>query len=226
MDSAGYIRVLNSDYGSSWIQICDTKCIARGKSDHYFMVGANLQEFIARCILVKGSRFPATVPRPVISVLPLKLALCGTENEKFTNEQNYWKSKIMGRAIDNMAGLDVPVIVTKEEIELIENESLIKLFAHACQLEQEARAMDVCKLMTFDSLQLGTWSMSSLHKCKQTADLSRKQPLFFKNVNKSCLFIEKCKQTAGHGPRFSISHQICHEKQEDAACHQDLSFGL
>ena len=151
MDSAGYIRIWNNSYGSSWIQVCDSKAEAKGKSDHFFMVGANVQEFQARCILVKGSRFPATVPKPVITVLDLKLPLCGVENEKFKNEQVYWKSKIIGKAIEDLD--DVP-LVTNDEISRIENEALIKLFAHACQLEQETRAMDVCKLMTSDGLQL------------------------------------------------------------------------
>ena len=67
MDSVGFIRILNPDYGSSWIQVCDSKSVAKGKSDHFFMVGASLQEFTARCILVKGSRYPSTLPRPVIT---------------------------------------------------------------------------------------------------------------------------------------------------------------
>ena len=60
----------------------------------------------------------------------------------------------MARAIDQMDTSEISVIVTKEEVEQIENESLIKLFAHACQLEQEARAMDICKLMNSTGLQL------------------------------------------------------------------------
>ena len=99
MDSVGFIRILNSNYGSSWTQVCDSKSIAKGKSDHYFMVGANLQEFSARCILVKGTRYPSTLPKPVMTVLPLKLNLCGNENEKFANEQTYWKNIIIARAI-------------------------------------------------------------------------------------------------------------------------------
>ena len=56
MDSAGYIRLLNPNFGSSvWIQVCDSKSVSKGKSDHFFMVGANLEEFSARCILVKGN---------------------------------------------------------------------------------------------------------------------------------------------------------------------------
>ena len=55
MDSAGYIRLLNPNFGSSvWIQVCDSKSVSKGKSDHFFMVGANLEEFSVRCILVKG----------------------------------------------------------------------------------------------------------------------------------------------------------------------------
>ena len=36
MDSAGYIRIWNNSYGSSWIQVCDSKSEAKGKSDHFF----------------------------------------------------------------------------------------------------------------------------------------------------------------------------------------------
>ena len=81
--------------------------------------------------LLAGSRYPATVPKPVITVLQLKLPLCGTENEKFNNEQSFWKAKIISSSIDE------PSI--KSKMEGIENEALLKLFAHACQLEQDAR---------------------------------------------------------------------------------------
>ncbi len=146
MDSAGYIRILPGTYGSCWVQVCDSKAIAKGKSDHYFMLGANLKEYSARCILVKGSRFPATLPKPVVSVLKLKLPLCGQENDKFANEQNYWKARIISSAIDDSE--------TKESMELVETEALIKLFAHACQLDQDTRAIDICKLMSSKGLQL------------------------------------------------------------------------
>ena len=66
--------------------------------------------------------------------------------------QVYWKSKIIGKAIEDLD--EVPLVMSNDEISRIENEALIKLFAHACQLEQETRAMDVCKLMTSDGLQL------------------------------------------------------------------------
>merc|ERR1712110_175225 len=102
----------------------------------------------------------ATVPKPVITVLPMSLPLCGVENEKFTNEQNFWKAKIISSSIydDN----------TKARMEDVENESLLKLFAHACQLEQEPRAIDICKLMSSHALQLAI-TYSSRNKRIQLA---------------------------------------------------------
>ena len=81
--------------------------------------------------ILAGSRYPATVPKPVITVLQLKLPLCGIENEKYNNEQSFWKAKIISSSIDE------PSI--KAKMEDIENQALLKLFAHACQLEQDAR---------------------------------------------------------------------------------------
>ena len=39
-------------------------------------------------------------------------------------------------------------------METEENKALLKLLAHACQLEQEVRALDVCKLMSSITLQI------------------------------------------------------------------------
>ena len=61
MDSAGYIRLLRRDFGSTWVQICNSKSVAKGKSDHFFMVGASLEEFSARCILVKGKYYHSSL---------------------------------------------------------------------------------------------------------------------------------------------------------------------
>jgi chromosome transmission fidelity protein 4 len=176
MDSAGFIRLLNRSYGYSWIQVCDSKALAKGKSDNWFMVGINEQEFSARCLLCKGTRYPPTIPRPVISVLSLKLPLCGLENnEKTGNEQSYWKSKIISRAIDNMNMNDDPgvvPIVSKEAMEQVENESLIKLFAHACQTEHESRAMDICKLMSSTALQLAIKYASKIRRMQLATKIS------------------------------------------------------
>ena len=50
--------------------------------------------------------------------------------------------------------MDDNPIVSKEALETEENQALLKLLAHACQLEQEVRALDICKLMSSTTLQI------------------------------------------------------------------------
>ena len=50
--------------------------------------------------------------------------------------------------------MDDTPIVSKEALETEENQALLKLLAHACQLEQEVRALDICKLMSSTTLQI------------------------------------------------------------------------
>lgn len=158
-DSAGFIRIFSK---GSWIQVCDSKSRAKGKSDHYFMVGANLSEFSARCILVKGSRFPATLPKPVISVLPLDLPLCGIKNDKLDNEQSYWRAQIVSQSIPE----------TKDQMEEMERVALLKLFAHACQLDHDARCLDICKLMSLETIQAAIKYASKSHKMQLASKIS------------------------------------------------------
>ena len=124
------------------MQVCDSKALAKGKSDHYFIIGVSEQEFNARAILVKGSRYPATLPKPVISVLPLKIPLCGVENtanEKSSNEHALWQSRLILRAMDNMSDLDLMPMTDKSTVEATESAALLKLFALACQSDQDSR---------------------------------------------------------------------------------------
>lgn len=41
-----------------------------------------------RCIPCKGSRYPPTLPRPAVAILPFKLPLCQTSTEKGQMEVN------------------------------------------------------------------------------------------------------------------------------------------
>lgn len=41
-----------------------------------------------RCIPCKGSRYPPTLPRPAVAILPFKLPLCQTTTEKGQMEVN------------------------------------------------------------------------------------------------------------------------------------------
>lgn len=153
MDSAGYIRIFSHNYGSAgWIQICNTKAQVKGKSDHYFLVGVNEQAFTARAILVKGSRYPQTVPRPVVAVIPLNIPLCASSvGEKDMLESEYWTADIKTRCFSSSEN------VTEEDISANRNgqmQCLVKLFALACKSDHESRSIEICRLMDLPTIQI------------------------------------------------------------------------
>ena len=153
MDSAGFIRILNDNYGAGgWIQVCNTKAQVKGKSDHFFLVGVNEHSFSARAILVKGSRFPQTVPRPVVALINLSIPLCtSTVQEKDALEASYWKFDVKARAYEsNPNEFDEDITANRDS----QNQCLVKLFALACKSDHESRAIEICKLMDLQTIQI------------------------------------------------------------------------
>lgn len=49
---------------------------------------SSFSECPSRCIPCKGSRYPPTLPRPAVAILPFKLPLCQTSTEKGQMEVN------------------------------------------------------------------------------------------------------------------------------------------
>ena len=155
MDSAGIIRILNNNYGpAGWMQICGTKDQVKGKSDHYFLVGVNEKTFSARAILVKGSRYPQTVPRPVVAVIPLRIPLCTSSvAEKDMLEEEFWTADIISRSLENSYNVSDEDISSNRDSQM---QCLVKLFALACKSDHESRAIEICKLMDFPTIQIAT----------------------------------------------------------------------
>ena len=153
MDSAGYIRILNINYGSTlWTQVCNSKALVKGKSDHYFLVGVNEQAFNARAILVKGSRYPQTVPRPVVTLITLSIPLCTSSvGEKDTLEAEYWTADIKARAFGSSDVTSEDDISANRDSQM---QCLVKLFALACKSDHESRAVEICNLMDLPTLQI------------------------------------------------------------------------
>ena len=152
MDSAGYIRILNKNYGSSgWLQICNSKALVKGKSDHYFLVGVNEHTFNARAILVKGSRYPQTVPRPVVAVINLSIPICSSFVEKDVLESSYWTADIKSRAYENSNTVSDDDISVNRDNQM---QCLVKLFALACKSDHESRGIEICKLMDLETIQV------------------------------------------------------------------------
>ena len=149
VDSAGFVRLLNSKVGSGamWTQVCDTKAAVKGKSDHHFVVGLNVGERNVRSVVCKGSRFPVTVPLPTVVVTPMSLPLCQPVTEKSVLEETLLKSEMCADLAAAAAG-------GEGDLRQEQNETLVKLFALAVKAENEARALEVCKMMDADTIQV------------------------------------------------------------------------
>merc|ERR1719319_1692353 len=149
-DSAGWVRMR---YQGLWMPIGNTKSHTKGKSDHYYVVSVDQMEGVIRCILCKGARFPATVPRPVPTALPIEQPLCGISSEKGGLEVKASNINLQARMLE---GMEVEDWADKQaELAARETECLMKLFALACRSDHESRAVEVCRLMpNVESIQL------------------------------------------------------------------------
>ncbi|XP_028837844.1 WD repeat and HMG-box DNA-binding protein 1 isoform X2 [Denticeps clupeoides] len=149
VDSEGVVRLLNRSLGNAWTPVCHTRENCKSKSDHYWVVGVHESPQQLRCIPCKGSRFPPTLPRPAVAILPFKLPYCHTATEKGQLEEQYWRSVLFhnhysflsssGYEIDEEAQNQA----SKEQQEL-----LMKMFALACKMEREFRCMELAEMMT------------------------------------------------------------------------------
>ncbi|XP_075700250.1 WD repeat and HMG-box DNA-binding protein 1 isoform X2 [Rhinoderma darwinii] len=149
VDSEGVVRLLNRSLGHTWTPVCNTREHCKGKSDHYWVVGVHENPQQLRCIPCKGSRFPPTLPRPAMAILPFKLPHCQITTEKGQMEEQYWRSHIFTNHVDYLAknGYECDENV-KTEAEKEQQELLMKMFALSCKLEREFRCMELAELMT------------------------------------------------------------------------------
>uniref|UniRef100_A0A3Q3W2A2 WD repeat and HMG-box DNA-binding protein 1 n=1 Tax=Mola mola TaxID=94237 RepID=A0A3Q3W2A2_MOLML len=127
----------------------------KSKSDHYWVVGVHENPQQLRCIPCKGSRYPPTLPRPAVAILPFKLPLCQTSTEKGQMEEQYWRSVLFhshygfllssGYEIDEQA---------QSQSQKEQQELLMKMFALSCKLEREFRCLELAELMTHNVVPL------------------------------------------------------------------------
>ncbi|BFZ07135.1 hypothetical protein BsWGS_10174 [Bradybaena similaris] len=146
MDSLGIVRMLNQQFGSTWTPVLNTRQHVKGKSDHYWLVNVSERQQQIRCVPCKGSRYPATLPRPALGVLPFRLPLCDINSEKTQYEESYQRSFLLVRNLEKSG------LVDEDELVRPVRETLIKLFAFAAKSERDFRALEVCDLMQDQSL--------------------------------------------------------------------------
>ncbi|XP_036448689.1 WD repeat and HMG-box DNA-binding protein 1 isoform X1 [Colossoma macropomum] len=149
VDSEGVVRMLNRSMGNTWTPVCNTRESCKSKSDHYWVVGIHENPQQLRCIPCKGSRFPPTLPRPAVSILPFKLPLCQTSTEKGQMEEQYWRSVLFHNHFSflSSSGYEVNEENQRQQ-EKEQQEALMKMFALSCKLEREFRCVELAEMMT------------------------------------------------------------------------------
>ncbi|KYM96439.1 WD repeat and HMG-box DNA-binding protein 1 [Cyphomyrmex costatus] len=123
MDSDDVIRIYDKK-SCQWRVLCDANAQGKGRADHYFIIGVSEYERNMRCILCKGSYYPPTTPRPIITEVSLSAPLCEPESEKTEKERKLWE--IGNNPLD-------------------ETEAILTLIALACKSNLEYRAVDICE---------------------------------------------------------------------------------
>ncbi|MFT7801778.1 WD repeat and HMG-box DNA-binding protein 1 [Arapaima gigas] len=148
VDSDGVVRMLNRSLGNTWTPVCNTRENCKGK-----------------CIPCKGSRFPPTLPRPAVAILPFKLPLCQTTTEKGHMEEQYWRSLLFQNHFDFLSSSGYE---TDEEArsrgQKEQQELLMKMFALSCKLEREFRCVELAELMTHSVVTLAIRYATRSHR--------------------------------------------------------------
>ncbi|KAM6980521.1 WD repeat and HMG-box DNA-binding protein 1 [Aplochiton taeniatus] len=149
VDSEGVVRFLNRSLGNTWTPVCNTRDSCKGKSDHYWVVGVHENPQQLRCIPCKGSRYPPTLPRPAVAILPFQLPLCQTTTEKGQMEEQYWRSMLLQNHYGFLSASGYEIDEEgQSQCQKEQQELLMKMFALSCKLEREFRCVELAELMT------------------------------------------------------------------------------
>uniref|UniRef100_A0A8C4HEI4 WD repeat and HMG-box DNA-binding protein 1 n=1 Tax=Dicentrarchus labrax TaxID=13489 RepID=A0A8C4HEI4_DICLA len=149
VDSEGVVRMLNRSLGNTWTPVCNTRETCKSKSDHYWVVGVHENPQQLRCIPCKGSRYPPTLPRPAVAILPFKLPLCQTTTEKGQMEEQLWRSVLFHNHYSFLSSSGYEIDEEgQSRSQKEQQELLMKMFALSCKLEREFRCVELAELMT------------------------------------------------------------------------------
>ncbi|XP_006818558.1 WD repeat and HMG-box DNA-binding protein 1-like [Saccoglossus kowalevskii] len=148
VDSSGVVRMLNRSL-LSWTPVANTKTQCKSRSDNYWVIGVHENPLQLRCILCKGSRFPATLPRPTVSILQFQIPLCEMTTDKGKHEEEYWRSRYFSShyKYNKSLGYETDEIAEKESHKKLDN-TLMKLFALACKTDRDFRGAEIAELMS------------------------------------------------------------------------------
>ncbi|KPJ08679.1 WD repeat and HMG-box DNA-binding protein 1 [Papilio machaon] len=134
-DTAGILRLYDIASGI-WMPLCDISTHSKGASDTWFIVSISEPMQTVRVILCRGTSYPLTVPRPIVTEIPLQIPLCELDTEK-----SQYEEQLVRWAHTNA---DVEVKTARE--------TALKLFALACRSEIEQRALELMELLKDEKL--------------------------------------------------------------------------
>jgi len=144
VDSAGIVKLFNQK-SNCWIPVVDLK--SKNKNDHYFVISVSeLQETI-RCISCKGTKYPATIPKPDVYSIPFEIPLCELTTTKAKIEEQLIRLSLKKCLLNNLSSSGFDVDFTNEENTKKQVEILIKLFALAVNADCNSLAIEVAGLM-------------------------------------------------------------------------------
>ena len=164
-DTKGVLRVLNPDFGGSWMTIFDSETERKG-SESFWVFAVSLKSAEIHCIVCANSPEP-TVPsgstRPVITAVPLHIpVLTNKDDEIAPLESDLIRlTAITSRSIQIIEdSSDIPssdagevaeleALVQKNRVEA--DRSALKLFAKFVKMDQQVKALEIAGMMHTDA---------------------------------------------------------------------------
>ena len=147
VDSSGVVRSCLRSYGFEWVPILNCAALKKSKAEHHWVVGVT--DSAMMCVICKGDDpYPATLPRPVISALPLAIPVACSEPADPTLERERLLCQLLldeFRAVSSDEGTaDDPEVQSQILRGFTKLDSqTVKLIAAACKAERNARALDL-----------------------------------------------------------------------------------
>ncbi|XP_013779027.1 WD repeat and HMG-box DNA-binding protein 1-like [Limulus polyphemus] len=159
VDSSGVVRLLSLQ--NMWVPVANTKSHTKGKSDHFFVVGMSEIQQQIRCIPCKGSRYPPTLPRPAVTVLPLHLPTCDMSSNKGKLEEECCRLALLSKLLTGLSKDGFDVDKELEDAGRKRIDVLLRMFALATRSDQEYRAVEIAQLMPTQHAVKGAISYAS-----------------------------------------------------------------
>ncbi|XP_041791961.1 WD repeat and HMG-box DNA-binding protein 1 [Chelmon rostratus] len=228
VDSVGVVRMLNRSLGNTWTPVCNTRETCNSKSDHYWVVGVHENPQQLRCIPCKGSRYPPTLPRPAVAILPFKLPLCQTTTEKGQMEEQFWRSVLFHNHYSFLSSSGYEIDEHgQSQSQKEQQELLMKMFALSCKLEREFRCVELAELMTQNVVTLAIRYASrsrrmalaqrlneiALEKANQIQEEEEEEP-------------EYSRQTAGYDRSEATGGRYCSRRNQEEEEEQEEELGV